>query len=154
MQRLWNQPVRDERQKRLCSFFFIRYINTKVAVGGGHVVSNITGTVTIRSLDHKHVIHCENVLFIPQCGKKLMPASQFIRKGCTLTYKDNKVRLLNQHGSPMFDGKEFDGLFYFRLSTIKNAKFDTKIKNNPAKAVDTTSSTFFGICFGSETDFQ
>ena len=44
----------------------IKYVDTKVAVGGGHVVSNMTGTVTIRSLDHKHLLHCENVLFIPQ----------------------------------------------------------------------------------------
>ena len=83
----------------------VKHTNTKVAVGGGSVVSRKTGTVVIRSLDHKHIIHCKDVLYIPECGKKLIPAFQFVRKGCKLTFKNDSVRLSNSSNEPMFEKK-------------------------------------------------
>ena len=55
-------------------------IDTTVAVGGGTVVSHQSGTVMVKSLDFDHIIHCKDVLYMPTCGKKLMPAHQFIKK--------------------------------------------------------------------------
>jgi hypothetical protein len=47
---------------------------TIVAVGGGNVTSPCSGTVLIKSLDHGCTIQCNNVLYIKECPKKLMPA--------------------------------------------------------------------------------
>lgn len=121
-------------------------VQTNVAVGGGNTTSHKTGTVIIRSLDHKHIIHCKDVLYLPNCGTKLMPASQFIRMGCILTYRDNQVTLKNPKGAPMLSGKEIDGLYYFHSSTVHNAKLE-KCKTTKAE-VDSASSTFFGLQAG------
>jgi hypothetical protein len=59
-------------------------INTKVCVGNGSYTCTKKGTVLVKSAAGQ-VIACTNVLYMPNCGKKLMPATQFIRKGCTLT---------------------------------------------------------------------
>ena len=53
-------------------------------VGGGNATSPGYGTVIINSLDTDSTIQCNNVLLMPKCSKKLMPASNFIKKGCTL----------------------------------------------------------------------
>ena len=129
----------------------VRYVNTKVAVGGGYVMSRQVGTVSVRSLDHNHVVHCENVLFIPECGKKLMPASAFVRKGCSLTYEDNKVTLYNQSKEPMFEGKEIGGLYYFRANTVRNSRFHKKVQSSKRDPRDSNSSTFFGLRAGQNT---
>ena len=117
-------------------------VNTKVAVRGESVMSRKTGTVMIRSLDHKHIIHCKDVLYIPECEKKLLPAYQFIRKGCTLTFADNKVRMSNKDRQPMFDGMEIGGLYFFRAETVRNQSCK-KMKANTQEVA--AASTFFGL---------
>ena len=93
---------------------------TIVAVGGGNVTSTCTGTIQIRSIDHGHVIECHDVLLLPTCAKKLLPAFQFVSKGCKLTYKDNTVTLVDQQDHAVLSGKEFGGLFYFHCETVRD----------------------------------
>ena len=52
--------------------------DTLIAVGGGTITSQMMGTVLVKSNDHDHRVYCTNVLYIPQCAKKLMPASAFV----------------------------------------------------------------------------
>ena len=47
----------------------IKTVPTIVAVGGGKVTSPCSGTVIVESLDYGWTIQCDNVLFIPECGK-------------------------------------------------------------------------------------
>ena len=63
----------------------IKYSATNVSVGNGNTVSPCTGSVVIHSIPHNTNIQCDNVLFMPQCRKKLIPATPFIRQNCTLT---------------------------------------------------------------------
>jgi hypothetical protein len=125
-------------------------IDTKVAVGGGNVTSPKTGTVLIRSRDHKHILTCKDVLYIPECSKKLMPACQFIRKGCELTYCNNsEVHLKTPAGSPMMSGLEFRGLYYFHSETLHNAKVSNSNQSKAAR--ETPNGTFFGLQVGEDT---
>ena len=105
--------------------------NTVVAVGGGTVTSTQTGTVLVKSNDHNHQIYCTNVLFLPKCAKKLMPASTFVKKGCTISYtKLNKCYLTDKKGKPIFTGKEIDGLYFFNGNTQRGARTKAKSANS------------------------
>ena len=80
-------------------------VPTIVAVGGGNVTSPCYGTVIVESLDHGCTMQCMDVLYIPECGKKLMPASPFIRKGCSLVLDDYvKVKLSAKDGTLILSG--------------------------------------------------
>jgi hypothetical protein len=54
----------------------IKYSATNVSVGNGNTVSPCTGSVVIHSIPHNTNIQCDNVLFMPQCRKKLIPATR------------------------------------------------------------------------------
>jgi hypothetical protein len=96
----------------------ITKINTEVAVGNGSFTCNIQGTVLVRNADGQ-TIACSNVLYMPNCGKKLMPATPFIRKGCNLTlYDTDKIKLSTAEGKQILSGKEIDGLYYFECKTV------------------------------------
>jgi hypothetical protein len=100
----------------------IVYQSTVVAVGGGHVTSPCYGPVIIESLDHGCKIFCKDVLYIPQCSKKLTPVSTFVRKGCSIQMNDyDKVNLHANDGTPMLSGRESGGLYYFRCQTVHNS---------------------------------
>ena len=115
---------------------------TVVAVGGGSVTSPCYGTVIIEGLDHNVTIRCENVLYIPQCKKKLMPVSPFVRKGCSIAIGDfDKVYLRSSDGSPMLSGKEIGGLYFFKCSTLRGKSAS---EGNPF------SETFFGLPTGNK----
>lgn len=124
----------------------IRREQTTVAVGGGTVISPCTGTVMVRSLDYGHIINCSDVLYLPKCAKKLMPASQFTRKGCTMTLKGDGVHLLDKTKGPILSGKEFDGLFYYHSQTVKSSSLNTAKSqvHNPIPS----KSLFFGLQVG------
>jgi hypothetical protein len=103
-----------------------------IAVGGGTVTSHKTGTVRVMSADHNHCVSCTNVLYLPECSKKLMPASTFVRQGCTLSYHDtDQVSLLNPKGILIFSGKEIDGLYYFRASTVTQDQTELPTHSQP-----------------------
>jgi hypothetical protein len=92
---------------------------TIVAVGGGNVTSPCFGTVIIESLDHGCTLQCLDVLFMPACSKKLMPASPFIKKGCSLVLDDfDKIKLRSGTGTSILSGREFGGLYYYRCKTV------------------------------------
>ena len=63
----------------------IVYSPLNVAVGGGTTTSPCAGSILVFSLDHNITIRCDDVI-LPQCAKKLMPAYQFTKKGCTLEF--------------------------------------------------------------------
>jgi len=93
-------------------------INTKIAVGNGSYTCTQQGTVLVRSAAGQ-TIACSNVLYMPKCGKKLMPATPFVRKGCNLTLYDNdKIKLCTAEGKAILTGKEIEGLYYFECKTI------------------------------------
>ena len=120
----------------------VKHTPTRVAVGSGSVTSPMTGDVLVRSLDHNITIKCTNVLLLPDCENKLMPATPFVRKGCTLSYFDSdKVCLTAQDDSPLFDGCEFQGLYYFRSETIRP-------QHQPTNAPVPQDYAFFGLPVG------
>jgi hypothetical protein len=93
-------------------------IDTKVAVGNGSYTCTQQGTVLVQSAAGQ-TIACSNVLYMPNCGKKLMPATPFVRKGCNLTLYDNdKIKLCTAEGKAILTGKEIEGLYYFECKTI------------------------------------
>jgi hypothetical protein len=116
----------------------IRKEKTVVAVGGGTVTSTCTGTVHIRSLDHGLVIECHDVLFLPTCSKKLLPASQFVSKGCKLTYENGIVTLTDQQARPVLSGEEFGGLYYFHCETVRGW-------TNHSPSPDVQATVLFGL---------
>lgn len=55
---------------------------------------------------------------MPECAKNLMPASPFIKKGCTIVLNDfDKVLLSAKDGTPILSGQEINA-----GSTSTNAK--------------------------------
>jgi hypothetical protein len=98
----------------------IRHIDTVVNVGNGTYTCKQQGTVLVRSSTGL-TIACQNVLYMPNCGKKLMPATPFVRKGCSLTlYDNNKIRLSTADKTVLLEGKEIEGLYYFKCATIRD----------------------------------
>ena len=94
-------------------------VDTTVAVGGGNATSPGYGTVLIKSRDTGSTIQCNNVLLMPKCSKKLMPASTFIQKGCTLKFHDyDKVSLLGTDKEILLKGRDIGGLYYYHAETI------------------------------------
>jgi hypothetical protein len=119
-------------------------VPTIVAVGGGNVTSPCYGTVIVESLDHGCTMQCMDVLYIPECGKKLMPASPFIRKGCSLILDDyDKVNLSSKDGTPILSGCELGGLYYFRCKTLRKETPEA----NPS-ASSPASGSYFGLPMG------
>ena len=124
----------------------VNEVSTIVAVGGGNVTSPCHGTVLVKSLDYGCTMQCMNVLYIPECGKKLMPASPFIRKGCSLVLDDyDKVNLRAGDGTPILSGCELGGLYYYRCKTLHKA-VETPAANSNAR--NPASDTFFGLPMG------
>ena len=122
----------------------------RVAVGGGSVTSPYTGTVRIKSLDHNRIIECTDVLFLPNCGKKLIPAFQFVQNGCNLRYfkspdsNIHRVELTDESGAPVLSGSEFGGLFHFRSKTLHT---DSDEDNNPLNSLE-QAAVHFGLPIG------
>jgi len=96
-----------------------------------------------------------------------MPASIFVSKGCTLSYKDlNKVFLTDKTGKTLFSGKEIDGLFYFKGNTHRGSHEPGEDSNSTTTTSEPTTfspdpdctgidsplpSTFFGLKPGNIT---
>ena len=99
-----------------------------VAVGGGTTDSPCSGSVLIFSQEHDITIRCDDVLLLPKCAKKLMPAHQFTKKGCTLEF-GTEVHLRSKEGVAILSGPEIGGLFYFRARTVKNSEVPPSAKN-------------------------
>jgi hypothetical protein len=114
------------------------YSPLNVAVGGGTTNSPCSGAVLVFSLDHNITIRCDDVILLPKCAKKLMPAHQFTKKGCTLEF-GTEVHLRSKEGAPILSGPEVGGLFYFRAKTIQT----TKIPRSDEKILNVTS--LFGL---------
>lgn len=121
----------------------VKHTPTIVAVGSGNVTSPMTGDVLVRSRDHDVIIRCTDVLLLPDCVNKLMPASPFIRKGCTIVMSPpDKVLLTTSDGSPLFTGRERSGLYYYNSETLRD-------RVTPAVEPEEQSYTFFGLRVGS-----
>jgi hypothetical protein len=116
--------------------------STDVAVGGGNVTSPCFGTVIIEGTEHGCTIKCANVLYIKECKKKLIPASPFIRKGCSLAYGEHdQVNLYGKNGSPMLSGCEVGGLYFFKCKTLR--------KHNATQGKQAASpESYFGLPAG------
>ena len=129
----------------------IMKISTKVAVGNGSYTCDQQGTVLIRSAAGQ-TIACSNVLYMPKCGKKLMPATPFVRKGCKLTLYDNdKIKLCTAEGKTVLTGKEIEGLYYFECktidpSTISPVEVGTQCVPPPGSAP--AADNYFGLHVG------
>ena len=137
---------------------------TVVAVGGGNITSACSGTVLIKSLSTGTVIQCNDVLYMPHCRKKLMPASPFLRKGCTLLltgpggltgkssasvqqkFRDcDTVALSSQNGKCIFRGKEIGGLYYYKSQTVRStATPGPAAQPNP----ENNDQSYFGLPVG------
>jgi hypothetical protein len=89
------------------------------------------------------------VLLLSQCSKKLIPASPFIQKGCSLLLNDyNKISLTAKDGAPILSGKEIGGLYYYRCITVQ--KFTPPDATIPVHNVTPTpgASSHFGLAVG------
>jgi hypothetical protein len=104
----------------------IKKTTTIVAVAGDTVTSPCSGTEISKSLDHGCTVTCLNVLLLFQCSKKLIPASPFIQKSCSLLLNDyNKISLTAKDGALILSGKEIGGLYYYRCITVQNFHHQT-----------------------------
>jgi hypothetical protein len=113
--------------------------STVVSVGSGSVTSPMSGTVRVQSLDHGCLVECRDVLYLPDCEKKLMPVSTFVKKGSSLLINDtDKINLTARNGSSIFSGREFDGLYHYRCKTVLNSQ-QVETKATPA------NETYFGF---------
>ena len=112
----------------------VTFFDVVVSVGGGTVVSPKSGTVMIRSSISGQLIQCENVLYIKECGKKLMPVSTFTKKGCFVRYGQDSVTLTDDNNKTLLAGKRIGGLFYFHATTERGEKKTNK-----------TPSAYFGL---------
>ena len=121
------------------------HTQTNVAVGGGSTISPCFGSVLVRGLDHNVTIQCDDVILLPNCARKLMPAHQFTKKGCTLEFSD-VVTLRMGDGKAILSGPEIGGLFYFRANTIHMAD-----ENSPNQSLRATS--LFGLPSSHSADF-
>jgi len=108
-----------------------------VAVGGGTTISPCSGSVLVFSLDHGITIRCDDVILLPKCAKKLMPAHQFTKKGCTLEFGAG-VHLRSKEGAPILSGPQIGGLFYFRAKTIQSEEI-------PRGEVPLNVTSLFGL---------
>ena len=116
--------------------------STVVSVGSGNVTSPLSGTVRVLSLDHGCLVECRDVLYLPDCEKKLMPVSTFVKKGSSLLINDtDKINLTASNGSSIFSGREFDGLYHYRCKTVRDPDAKTTFKKNTA----THSHMYFGF---------
>ena len=121
-----------------------RNIPTKVAVGGGNCTSPGYGDKIVKGTDYDVTILCRNVLLMPECAKNLMPASPFIKKGCTIVLNDyDKVLLSAKDGTPILSGHEINGLYFYKCKTVKQVT--TRGKPEPYA---TSSDSFFGLQMG------
>jgi hypothetical protein len=133
---------------------------TTVAVGGGKTSSPCYGDVLVESTNHNVVVLCKDVLFMPNCPIKLMPASPFVKKGCSLTFSDyDKVFLRDSEGKSIFSGVEIDGIYFYQSKTFfDNSKFSNqtptdklevgqKAENGPPASTRNPLS-FFGLPTG------
>lgn len=115
---------------------------TVVAVGGGNVTSPMYGTVLVESVDNGCVVECRDVLFMPTCEKKLMPASTFVRKGSTIFIHDtDKIQLKSKDGDTIFTGRELDGLYYYRCKTVRASHL-------PGAPGANTTRSYLGLAVG------
>ena len=115
--------------------------DTNVAVGGGSVTSPSYGNVLVQSLGHK--IMFKDVLYIPECGKKLVPTSPFVQKGFTVTYQNQTVSVLKPNGDALFSGEEIGGLYYFNCETVREKGTPTNYFGLSAGKNKAVSSTDF-----------
>ena len=141
----------------------VKFITTPVAVGSGTTQSDRTGTVLLQAHSNatgsasspgnpspqtNHQIVAHNVLYLPKCGRKLLPPSPFIRQGCELRLFDkNRVQLLAPDGSCLLEGKEQGGLYYFKAKIIsstcnKNPTTTAYLGLTGGKAVSSTNPEF------------
>ena len=126
-------------------------IALSVGVGGGTYVVKKQGDVIIEN-HCGQTIKLTNVLYMPLCGKKLMPASPFIKKGCKLAISMKQIDLFSPDHSVLLTGKEIDGLYYFKAKTIPPEEFF----NRPVQKVVqcqrvNNHSGYFGLPAGTIT---
>ena len=123
----------------------VKYSATNVSVGNGNTVSPCTGSVVIHSIPHNIDIQCDNVLFMPKCRKKLIPATPFVRKKYTLTFDSDTVTLFSKDYRKMIlSGKEINNFYYFNSRTLR--KFSDKKKIFSREYSE--PATFFGLSTG------
>ena len=123
----------------------VRYINTRVLVGNGYVISPCEGTVMIKCHTNGKLIECTHTLLLPDCDKKLMPARPFLKKGCTITISEaDGVTMLDPNGEPFMHGREIDGLYYYNVSTA-HPLLPTSSKGEAEERFDASSSALFGL---------
>jgi len=131
----------------------IKYVNSRVLVGNGHVISPCEGTVMIRSHTNGALIECTRTLLLSECDKKLMPARPFLRKGCTLQMSEKGgVKMIDPSGKTLLHGEEKQELYYYSVTTAQPA--ETSDPASRPKSIhcerNENSSSYFGLPVGSK----
>ena len=126
----------------------INDISLTVGVGNGTYVVKKQGDVIIEN-HCGQTIKLTNVLYMPACGKKLMPASPFINKGCKLTISTKQIDLFSPDHNVLLTGKEIDGLYYFKAKTILPEEFFNRPVQKVVECQGVTNhSGYFGLPVG------
>jgi hypothetical protein len=123
-------------------------ISLTIGVGSGTYVVKKQGDVIIEN-HLGQTIKLTNVLLLPACGKKLMPASPFIKRGCKLCLSERQIDLFSPDHTILLTGKEIDGLYYFKAKTIPPKEFVNRPVQRIVKCeTPVVHSSYFGLPVG------
>jgi len=120
--------------------------STTVSVGSGNTSAPCYGDVMVQSTLNGSTVLCKNVLYLPDCPKKLMPCSPFVKKGCSYTLENDKVYLRDPEKNVILEGHDVGGLYYYHSRTVRVADSETTPKSGaPALGVPINHGVYFGL---------
>ena len=119
----------------------IVYQTTKVAVGNGYTTSPCYGMMVIVDPKVGVPVGNEKALFLPLCSKKLVPASDLVKLGYSVTYNKHGVQVINRDGKVVLQGPEQGGLYFFNCEIKRDIGGCKDIKS---------AKSFFGLPTGSK----
>lgn len=98
----------------------IQWVKTRVGVGSGFTESPCYGSMVLKTPRRKRPMICQKTLFLPKCGKKLVPTFPFVTRGLSVSFENlNQVNIRDKCGEIIIDGKERDGLYYLNCKIVR-----------------------------------
>ena len=124
----------------------IIYNDVAVRVGSGTTTSPCSGSVLLYCESTNAILLASDVLYMPKCGKKLVPCSPFVSKGWTHSnYDYNKAALVNPEGKTILVGTEKDKLYHYDVTAIQRDDALTMAASKVAEQPGAKEWSMFGL---------